>query len=310
MPASAPSDVEAQIDLAVDLLRRGQVVGLPTETVYGLAADATNEEAVGAIFAIKGRPLGHPLIVHLGGIDQLDQWAVDIPDCAYTLADRCWPGPLTLLLPRAAHVLDIVTGGRDTVGIRVPAHAVTQAVLSRFGRGLAAPSANRFGRVSPTTADHVRADLGADVAMVLDGGDCAVGVESTIIDCTTPVPQVLRPGGIAIEDLDDILCGNLHPTSTGPRRAPGMLASHYAPRCQVIVVPDAATAQVAASTDRRRSRVIGTDVGAADYARSLYSWLRAADHDGIEVVFAVQPAASGLGFAIRDRIARAATVAD
>ncbi|MGZ4793328.1 MAG: L-threonylcarbamoyladenylate synthase, partial [Ilumatobacteraceae bacterium] len=172
------------IDRALRVLRGGGLVAIPTETVYGLAADASNAAAVQRIFAVKGRPVAHPLIVHLASAEQLAEWAATIPPAAALLADECWPGPLTLLVPRATHVLDVVTGGRSTVGVRVPAHPLTLELLAKFGGGLAAPSANRFGRVSPTTAEHVRADLGDDVVFVLDGGPCPIGVESTIVDCT------------------------------------------------------------------------------------------------------------------------------
>ena len=193
------------IDRAVAVLRAGGLVAIPTETVYGLAADASNPGAVAKIFAVKQRPVHHPLIVHIAAAEQLDDWAATIPSAAAVLADACWPGPLTLLVPRAARVLDVVTGGLDTVGVRVPAHPLTLALLTEFGGGLAAPSANRFGRVSPTTAEHVRADLGDDVGFVLDGGPCPGGVESTIVDVSGPVPRLLRPGGIAREEIERVL---------------------------------------------------------------------------------------------------------
>ncbi|MGH9027962.1 MAG: L-threonylcarbamoyladenylate synthase, partial [Acidimicrobiia bacterium] len=185
----------AEIDEAAAVLRGGGLVAFPTETVYGLGADAARPLAVARLYAVKRRPTGHPVIVHLPDADVIDDWAVAVPDGARRLAAACWPGPLTLLLRRAPSVLDVVTGGLDTVGVRVPAHPVAQSLLRAFGGGVAAPSANRFGAVSPTTADHVRSDLGDGVDVVLDGGPCPVGVESTIVDCSGERPVVLRPGG-------------------------------------------------------------------------------------------------------------------
>lgn len=291
------------IDAAVAVLRSGGLVAIPTETVYGLAADAANEAAVRRIFAVKGRPADHPLIVHIADGDQLPSWAAVVPASAALLADACWPGPLTLLVPRAAHVLDVVTGGRPTVGVRVPAHPLTRELLRRFGGGLAAPSANRFGRVSPTTAQHVVDDLGADVDLVLDGGPSPVGVESTIVDCTVDPPQVLRPGAITREQIE-LLLGDLADPE-GPSRAPGMLASHYAPRARVVLVDDVDEAHRRAG-GRADTVVIGAGVDAVDYARHLYRWLREADDDGRSVVVAVLPPAEGLGHAVRDRLLKAA----
>ena len=279
-------------------------MAIPTETVYGLAADASNPAAVERIFSTKGRPVVHPLIVHLGSAEQLVDWASTIPPAAALLADACWPGPITLLVPRAAHVLDVVTGGRSTVGVRVPAHPLTLELLARFGGGLAAPSANRFGRVSPTTADHVRADLGDDVDFVLDGGPCPIGVESTIVDCTVDPPQVLRPGGIPTEDIATLLSTNLG-ASVGPSRAPGMLASHYAPRCHVMLVATSQDAQRLAA-DRPGIEILD-DQDLIRYAHTLYSLLRSADDRDVDTVIAVMPPAVGLGHAIRDRLTKAAS---
>ena len=292
------------IDRALQVLRDGGLVAIPTETVYGLAADASNPAAVERIFAIKGRPVVHPLIVHLGSAEQLADWAATIPLAAARLADACWPGPLTLLVPRAAHVLDVVTGGRSTVGIRVPAHPLTLELLARFGDGLAAPSANRFGRVSPTTAQHVHADLGDDVDFVLDGGPCPIGVESTIVDCTVDPPQVLRPGGIPTEDIATLLSTELG-AALGPSRAPGMLAAHYAPRCHVMLVATSQDAQRLAA-DRPGLEILD-DGDLVRYAHTLYSRLRDADDRGVDTVIAVMPPAVGLGHAIRDRLTKAAS---
>ncbi|MGZ4740881.1 MAG: L-threonylcarbamoyladenylate synthase [Ilumatobacteraceae bacterium] len=292
------------IDRALRVLRGGGLVAIPTETVYGLAADASNAAAVQRIFAVKGRPVAHPLIVHLASAEQLAEWAATIPPAAALLADECWPGPLTLLVPRATHVLDVVTGGRSTVGVRVPAHPLTLELLAKFGGGLAAPSANRFGRVSPTTAEHVRADLGDDVDFVLDGGPCPIGVESTIVDCTVDPPQVLRPGGIPNEDIVALLSDALG-AAGGPSRAPGMLASHYAPRCHVLLVASLQDAQRLAA-DRPGVEILD-DRDLARYAHTLYSRLRDADDRDVDTVIAVMPPAVGLGHAIRDRLTKAAS---
>lgn len=298
--------VTTDVDEALAVVRRGGLVAIPTETVYGLAADASNEAAVRRIFAAKGRPVDHPLIVHIADAAALAHWAETVPPAAQVLADACWPGPLTVLVPRASHVLDVVTGGRPTVGVRVPAHPLTTALLERFGGGLAAPSANRFGHVSPTTAQHVLDDLGDAVDLVLDGGPCPVGVESTIVDCTVTPPQVLRPGGIATEQVEQLL-GMLGDLS-GPSRAAGMLASHYAPACRVLLVDDVPHAlEVAADTSLSGTDpvVIGAGTDAVAYAQHLYQWLRDADLAGRTAVVAVMPPAAGLGHAIRDRLIKA-----
>lgn len=292
------------VDRALEVIRAGGLVAIPTETVYGLAADASNDQAVRRIFAAKGRPVDHPLIVHVARPEQLAEWAAEVPPAAATLADTCWPGPLTLLVPKAAHVLPVVTGGRDTVGIRVPAHPLTTALLERFGGGLAAPSANRFGMVSPTTAQHVRDDLGDLVDHVLDGGACPVGVESTIVDCTVEPPQILRPGGIPSEQIEHLLGGHVA-SASGPSRASGMLASHYAPRARVILAESRAEAAVLVA-DLDGEELIDRTDDLVDYAQHLYADLRLADERGARVVVAVLPPAVGLGHAIRDRLAKAA----
>lgn len=298
-----PEESQA-VDRAVEVLRRGGLVALPTETVYGLGADASDERAVRRIFAVKGRPADHPLIVHISEASSLARWASTVPPTAAVLADACWPGPLTLIVPRADHVLDVVTGGRPTVGIRVPAHPLTTAVLERFGGGVAAPSANRFGRVSPTTAEHVRRDLGDDVDLVLDGGPCPIGVESTIVDCSVDPPQILRPGGIPSEQIAELLAGRVA-APTGPSRASGMLASHYAPRCTVMLA-DGLAALDRLVSDHPDAAVIGVGTDLVAYARGLFDWLRRADDERREVVIALLPPAAGLGHAIRDRLLKAA----
>lgn len=296
--------MNGDVDQALEVLRSGGLVAIPTETVYGLAADATNEAAVRRIFAAKGRPADHPLIVHIASAAQLLDWADEVPSAAERLASTCWPGPLTLLVPKARHVLPVVTGGRSTVGIRVPAHPLTEGLLTRFGGGLAAPSANRFGMVSPTTAQHVRDDLGDAVDFVLDGGPCPIGVESTIIDCSVTPPQILRPGGIPSEQIVELLDGNIAEAS-GPSRASGMLASHYAPNARVLLAEDRAEAlQLAADVDQ--PELIDRTADLVDYAQHLYSDLRAADARGAGTIVAVLPPPAGLGHAIRDRLMKAA----
>ena len=297
----------SDVDRAIAVVRSGGLVAIPTETVYGLAADASNPDAVRRIFAVKGRPADHPLIVHIASGGLLGDWAATIPPAAAVLADACWPGPLTLLVPRGPRVLDEVTGGRPTVGVRVPAHPLTLELLARFGGGLAAPSANRFGRVSPTTADHVRADLGDDVDFVMDGGPCPVGVESTIVDCTVDPPQVLRPGGISAEDIASLLDISLG-ASAGLSRAPGMLESHYAPRSRVVLATSRSEALQLASAYAGAEVLDDEDL--ARYAHSLFARLRGADDRGVTTVIAVLPPAIGIGHAIRDRLTKAATTRD
>jgi L-threonylcarbamoyladenylate synthase len=304
--------VTTDVERAVDCLRRGGLVAIPTETVYGLGADADDARAVGRIFAVKARPADHPLIVHVAGAADLPAWAADVPPAAELLAGVCWPGPLTLLLPRAGRVIDAVTGGRDTVGLRAPAHPLTQELLARTGRGIAAPSANRFGRVSPTSAAHVLADLAPylDPAtdVILDGGPAPIGVESTIVDCTTEPPQLLRPGGIPSEDIERLLDVGLAPASGGAR-APGMLTAHYSPAARVVLAAGRGDADgIVAGLERDGRRVALLDFGddLATYAQQLYQALRDADAGGADHVVAVLPAPRGLGHAIRDRLEKAA----
>jgi L-threonylcarbamoyladenylate synthase len=221
---------------AVRVLRAGGLVAFPTETVYGLGADASREDAAAKIFSVKGRPTGHPLIVHLPDDSRLEGWAIDIPENAWRLAKKAWPGPLTMILKRGPRVAAATTGGAETVGLRVPSHPVAQQLLKRFGGGIAAPSANRFGAVSPTTADHVEADLGDAIDYVLDGGPCTVGVESTIIDFSRGRPVLLRPGGMTREAIQAIVGETLLDPDDDAPAAPGTLASHYAPHAEVIAV--------------------------------------------------------------------------
>jgi L-threonylcarbamoyladenylate synthase len=300
--------VTSDVGVAVERLLAGGLVAIPTETVYGLGADAANAEAVARIFEVKDRPPGHPLIVHIVP-EWLGDWADDVPPAAAVLSEACWPGPLTLLLRRSARVTDAVTGGRDTVGLRAPAHSMTVDLLQRSQRAIAAPSANRFGRVSPTTAAHVIDDLAPYLDpqrdVVLDGGPSPVGVESTIVDCTTDPPQLLRPGGIPAEDVERLLDDELAAAS-GPSRAAGMLPSHYAPRARVELLPDRSAAERRLSEVGDRAVLLDHGDDLVGYARRLYSDLRAADDAGADVVVAVLPPARGLGHAIRDRLLKAA----
>ncbi len=302
---------------AAQCLAAGGLAALPTETVYGLAADAEQVAAVRRVFVVKGRPTGHPLIVHLGDPAALDDWAIEIPGVARDLVAAYWPGPLTVLLRRSPRVSDDVTGGRDTVGLRVPAHPAPADVLARLGdRAVAAPSANRFGRVSPTSAGHVITDLGdhldPDRDCVLDGGPATIGVESTIVDCTG-APQILRPGGLSADAIEAMVAGPLAPRS-GPSRAAGMLDSHYAPRASVHLVegPDGAAALERALAGRSVAghaaavRIIDGRDDLVAWARTLYADLRRADDDGIDHIIAVRPPAEGLGHALRDRLGKAA----
>lgn len=303
--------VSTDVALAVERLRGGGLVAIPTETVYGLAADAEQPAAVARIFDVKRRPRNHPLIVHLAGLHAIDGWVDEVTPALELLADACWPGPLTMIVRRGPRVVDAVTGGRDTVGLRVPAQPLTLDLLERLGGGVAAPSANRFGRVSPTTAQHVVDDLGGalDPArdLVLDGGPCPVGVESTIVDLTVDPPQVLRAGAIAADTIASLLATPVAGAS-GESRASGMLAAHYAPACEVVLAADATEAahrQAELERSGRRSRVLDRTDDLVAAARLLYADLRAADADGLDVLVVVLPPAEGLGHALRDRLFKA-----
>lgn len=311
---------------AVAVLRAGGLVAFPTETVYGLGADATNAEAVRSIFAAKGRPPDHPLIVHLASADDLDGYAAEVSHAARALARACWPGPLTLVVRlRSGVIANEVTGGRATVALRVPAHPVAHALLTEFGGGVAAPSANRFGRVSPTTAAHVRADMGADVGLVLDGGPTSIGLESTIVDCSTASgrPAILRLGAIDAATVDALVGHPVERLTAGEVAAPGTLERHYSPRARVVVVEPGAVAALATGSLARGERVgllaiapppglpagldvLGSPADASDYARVLYARLREADERDLDVLLAVAPPTDGIGAAVTDRLTRAA----
>ncbi|MFZ5894545.1 MAG: L-threonylcarbamoyladenylate synthase [Myxococcota bacterium] len=316
------TDLDQAIRICADALAAGELVAFPTETVYGLGADAESPTAVRRIFEAKGRPTSHPLIVHVDSKRWLSELAVDVPRVAHQLAERFWPGPLTLVVRRSERIPLAVTGGQPTVALRVPAHPVALRLLTAFGRGVAAPSANRFGRLSPTSAKHVIEDLGDRVAHVLDGGDCEVGVESTIVDVSREEPRLLRPGGVAREDLERELRKPLVHEALGPVRAPGQLASHYAPRAELILCSEAELAERVEGLHARGARLgvlIPTNVAspnvaaairlpadAASFAHSLYASLRELDAAGSDVIVVVPPTGAGLGLAVLDRLTRAA----
>ncbi|MFC5909146.1 L-threonylcarbamoyladenylate synthase [Streptacidiphilus monticola] len=314
----------SDIEEAAGVLRAGGLVALPTETVYGLGANAEDPAAVSRIFQVKGRPPSHPLIVHIGGAEHLDDWVGHVPATARLLAEHFWPGPLTLVLRRGPRVPLEATGGLETVAVRVPDHPVALALLSAFGGGVTAPSANRFGSVSPTTADHVRAELGDAVDFVLDGGSCEVGVESTIVDATGEVPAILRPGGVTREDLEAVLGRPVEVPSTSEVRVPGQHPSHYAPRARVVlvepekVVVEAELAQELGhrvgvflppgfgGAEVKAHAVVPVPGSAAAFARGLYGYLRELDQQGCDLIVASVPAEEGLGLAIANRLRRAA----
>ena len=291
------------VERAVNVLNAGCLIGLPTETVYGLAARADKDDAVAKIFQAKGRPTGHPLILHISSISDLDRYAVNVPASAFELARQCWPGPLTLLLNKTSEVSHLVTGGRETVAIRIPANTCALKIIEQCGNGLAAPSANTFGHVSPSTAQHVLDDLGDRVDLIVDDGNCSIGVESTIVDFTTHKPQMLRPGGFPVEDLE-IIIGKQFLMPTGESRASGMLESHYAPTCKVTLVNNLAEAHTAHEA-HPQSRILDHADNIPLYAASLYCQMRQADDDGISMIIAVLPPKTGLGSAIHDRLTKA-----
>jgi L-threonylcarbamoyladenylate synthase len=311
------------VDAAANLLA-GNLVAFPTETVYGLGADACNADAVGRIYSVKGRPADHPLIVHVASTEGLGYWAADVPGYAISLARDFWPGPMTLIMKRSDLAGDFVTGGQDTVGVRVPDHPVALGLLEAFaragGKGVAAPSANRFGNVSPTTAQAVAEELSdylADADQILDGGPCEVGVESTIIDCTGDVPRILRPGAVTAEMIEEstgLVVGDSASVSGGSVdekeiRVSGSLDSHYAPVATVVLdqSPVAGQGFIAMADVATPDGVVRLAAPKSDdeFARVLYAALRAADEHGLQTVVVVQPAGDGIAIAIRDRLKRA-----
>ncbi|MDP5241177.1 L-threonylcarbamoyladenylate synthase [Uliginosibacterium sp. 31-16] len=302
---------------AAELLRAGELVALPTETVYGLGADAADDAAVTKIFAAKDRPADHPLIVHLADPEQLTEWAREIPMEAIALARAFWPGPLTLILKKEADVSDTVTGGQDTVGLRVPDHPVALALLRAFGGGVAAPSANRFGRISPTTAQHVQEELGESVAMILDGGPCDVGIESTILDLSRGEPVILRPGMIGRDAIAAVIGRQprlKHETESAPRVS-GALAAHYAPRTSMRMASKTEIAEAQAdcavltlageSAPGRYAMSIDAPFDAHGYAHELYANLRALDAAGASLILVENLPADSSWDAVRDRLGRA-----
>ena len=311
-------------DAAANLLA-GNLVAFPTETVYGLGADACNADAVARIYSVKGRPADHPLIVHVGSMDGLGDWASEVPEYAISLARDFWPGPMTLIMKRSALAGDFVTGGQDTVGVRVPDHAVALGLLLAFsqigGKGIAAPSANRFGNVSPTTAQAVEDELSeylADADQILDGGPCQVGVESTIIDCTGDVPRILRPGAVTTEMIKEstgLVVGDsasvdVLTVEQEEIRVSGSLDSHYAPVASVVLdqSPVAGQGFIAMADVATPDGVVRLAAPNThdEFARVLYAALRAADEQKLQTVVASQPQGDGIAIAIRDRLKRAA----
>ena len=320
---------DAAIDYAANLLRQGRLVAFPTETVYGLGADASNPDAVRRIFQAKGRPADHPLIVHIPSVDSLNDWALIVPDAAQQLAARFWPGPLALILKKKSEVPLVVTGGQNTVGLRMPDHPVALRLLHAFGGGVAAPSANRFCRISPTQASHVEEELGDAVDLILDGGACQVGVESTIVDLSGNRPKLLRPGHITRHDIEAVLQTELMMVSpqsgqTNPSemRAPGMMAVHYAPVTVAMLCPaDRLPEMIQELTFRnkkigilayrsepaenRLTPIIRMPERAEDYAQALYASLRELDSLQLDIILVEQPPNTEAWRAINDRLCKA-----
>ena len=305
---------------AAATLVKGDLVAFPTETVYGLGADATNEGAIARIYKVKGRPVGHPLIVHISSLDNLDKWARDIPEYAVNLARAFWPGPMTLILPRTDLAKDFITGSQDNVGIRIPSHTVALTLLKEFedqgGLGVAAPSANRFGAVSPTTANAVKAELAdflSENDQILDGGPCAIGVESTIINCIQNIPSILRPGAITKEiienTLDIAIDLNTVYSESKKIKAAGLFESHYAPKAKVLldIEPqpgDGYIAQAEFETPANVIRLIAPK-NLEEFAQNLYFAFRKADEKDLSRIVVKQPLGDNLALAIRDRLLKA-----
>ena len=306
------------ISNAAAALHAGALVAFPTETVYGLGADATNESAVAHIYSVKGRPADHPLIVHIGQLSQLDQWAIDIPDYAIALARDYWPGPMTLILKRSTKAKDFITGGQDSVGIRIPANPIALALLREFTGGVAAPSANRFGAISPTTAQAVKDEIGQyldpERDLILDGGPSLVGVESTIIECLEDLPRILRPGAITAEMIEETT-GLKIEQSKSQTRASGLLDTHYAPKAKVflldpinpVVACIAGVGFIAGANHPTPDGAIRLASPNSDdeYARGLYEALREGDRKNLPAIYVIPPAGDGVAIAIRDRLQRA-----
>lgn len=315
---------QVEIEAAVQALRDGELVAFPTETVYGLGANAQNPAAVRKIFEVKGRPTAHPVIVHLDSPKYLHRWVREVPELANRLAESFWPGPLTMVMPRAPHVHDVITGGQDTIAIRVPAHPMAQQLLTAFGGGIAAPSANRYGRLSPTRAEHVREELGDAVRVILDGGECQIGLESTIVSFEGGRVRLLRPGSVTAAQLREVV-GELDigPGGDSPR-VPGATTTHYAPMTPMTIVPAGeidAQADAASAGGRRiavlaqrlplRSHKTVTWINAGRrpeaYAHDLYNNLRTLDRAGCQRILVQNVPDGDRWDAVRDRLLRAAT---
>jgi len=313
----------SEIDKAVVILKRGGLVAFPTETVYGLGADAGNPAAIKKLYGVKGRPAGHPVIVHLADMAQVPQWAREVTPAAQKLARKFWPGPLTLILRRAPGVSDAITGGQDAVGLRIPSHPVAHELLDKFGGGIAAPSANRFGHVSATTAEHVRQEFGDSIDLVLDGGQSDVGIESTIVDVTGEQPALLRPGHISAREIEQTIDAPVAAPHGASPRAPGTLAVHYAPRTPLMVMEGDLLLELATSLTRQDKRVAvltrsllqpmlsgltwtAAPRDAAAYAHDLYANLRTLDAAGCDAILVERLPQQPEWAAVNDRLDRAA----
>ena len=309
-----------EVRRAAQILRAGGLVAFPTETVYGLGADAANEKGIARLYAVKGRPVDHPVIVHFASADQAFSWAREVTEEAKRLAAEFWPGPLTLILKRSAHAKNFVTGVQDTVGLRVPSHPVAQELLRLFDGAIAAPSANRFGLVSPTTAAHVREDLGKDVDLVLEGGPSDVGIESTIVDLSAATPVLLRPGHISKSEIEALIGPVGEKDATSPRHSGG-LERHYAPRTPALLVPTyALDREIAKGKDKVAVLAFSRPDERVDYwlrmprdphayAQRLYAALRELDTAGCERILVEAPPDAPEWSAVRDRLRRACQAA-
>jgi L-threonylcarbamoyladenylate synthase len=306
------------IELAVSLLKIGELVAFPTETVYGLGADAANPEAVKKIFTAKGRPADHPVIIHVFDLEHISQWVKFLPETAIQLDKHFWPGPMTLILPAAEHVSSFITGGQDTIGIRMPSHPLARELLKAFGGAIAAPSANRFGRISPTTSDHVRKEFGDTVRLILDGGSCQLGIESTIIDLTHQPPRLLRPGPLNIEQIEKMSGVKVIEHQENTTRVSGNLASHYAPQTPVYLMTNeqlqAAVIQEKNIAVMSLSSCQGNPIArvqmphdAEAYAHELYAELRRLDELKLQKILIEMPPSTLQWHAIHNRLIRAAS---
>lgn len=297
------------LELATEVIGNDGLVALPTETVYGLAGSIASPEAISKIFEVKSRPHNHPLIVHIADLEDAETYAEPFGSLARKCAEACWPGPLTMLMRRTSATPPEVVGGLDKVALRIPANEFTRSVIRGLGTAVAAPSANRFGRVSPTTASHVLSDIGDDIDLIIDGGSSLIGLESTIVDFTTSEPTLLRPGGLSIEDLEDVLGCPIASSGVGGERVSGALPAHYQPDATVLLAESAEEYQLIVEELRASGRRFSTLVNEDQLpllACTLYSQLRAADEHGSEFFVARMPTSTGLGLAIRDRLRKAA----